>query len=1557
MRFLSGIIIGLLCVNTFAFELYFGGVDGAGGQSVKCTDEQDASNVTYELWDFKESSILYNLNTKQKFNDMSVKDIVLDRVQHFAEVIDENLDQHRNDVTELMTHLRFIKGADLKPIDDDASVILPDNCEVQQLANYHSKKNIFVSEEIYEKLDNVNKAGLVLHEYIYALERSRGAKTSTRTRRIVAYLFSQNEELEKVSFLTEADLKVAQFCSTDLLVSQQSRIDFYAVPQPDGSTRLDFIRLGNQLQYSKTSTVIPGEFPSEFNDDRYILNSNFDNESEIRLSSEKSKFFIATDTVLPPYLQTKAKEYKCTSAESFRTKGIVLSLKRNGRPLKALKWKANIGDKNQQSVWVKNKYHKPVKHIQLDSDYLQVKVKENKCPEILKPHRSCEVVLQFKASKPATKFEADLQINYLVKRKIKRKTVLMKFDVSEKPVVPAVLSISDGPLFDFGLVAERSTRTHVFTVTNSFGNEAATNLKSTSLARPFRFTGGTYPGNGTSQPLSPACGLRLESGATCEIEVEFTPTFRGAILDDLVIEYFNGTEFVNTTREIHGAATEQASLLISGVDPYDYGAVTLGATGEVLFSVTNIGGVSAVDVADSSSFRGSFNYKGGVFPGLGGSCGSSLAPGVSCTINVTFKPDQVGLFVDTIQLNYNDGVDTVTASRDITGAGEAAALISIDNALFDFGTVVIGSKSIKTFTLTNAAGGSTAVNLKEVGLAAPFGFVGGSFPGIGTGLGKISGCVSGGALAPGQSCEISIEYSPTVSGLDSGSIELRYFNGVSTVSSIRLVQGTGVYPGFLTISDGPMYDFGVIGLSSYAKKIFTITNSGSSSVFNVGDGGVLGGAFQYVGGTFPGSNGTCTSVISAMSSCTVAVEFVPTANFVHSGTLSINYNDGITVNSSLRDLIGTGANPATLKFKPKAIDFGILLLGHQVSRVIQVSNVGGLTATNISSSGLMGRPFLFKNGYPGSGVGTPCGATLAPGATCDIAITFAPEKAGNYTSTLGLNYDSGAGAQMTSLNLIGKSFDATKMSFSLKNLTNGSVSFVTQPTVAVSNLTSSVKVNLYDNSSTCVQPAVVGVSTGELMHLTVVLKRGGGDDGLHTFYVSAVDDYGNSSACVDTSLSYTLDTTAPLGPQNLQMNYWSAVRSSSPVIAWEKSPASDAVNYLVKLYDGAPPALTSRFIPADGPLTTSFRLRTQFTEECTEYSIGVSAVDAAGLTSLEYSVPFKIDATAPRAPANLSAEHVQARFGSAKFNWQEASDNCKSGISYQIRFSKDQDKDGQLDVYEEGNMRDWFTAGTDITSFQDSLIKPEPDYKYFMDLRAVDAAGNISYQATIDWYVLGGDPQRPKLIGNWETGLKHSSYRDFIGTELMYLNVSYEAATYAQLNKVRYGASELQFVGASTALASNGFRTTTEVWICDNACLYEAQNNSFRYKWSGDAPRESNIFSSHALFKNVNQAEPINNFVQASNLSTTDLTVSGLQESQFSMSLMSCMHGSITEINWTDGSWVAQIPQTGGGSASTARSAVRYPGDSGVHTATVMSSQNYRFVCAAVNLNTSWSYN
>ncbi|MEQ1876019.1 MAG: choice-of-anchor D domain-containing protein, partial [Bdellovibrionia bacterium] len=489
--------------------------------------------------------------------------------------------------------------------------------------------------------------------------------------------------------------------------------------------------------------------------------------------------------------------------------------------------------------------------------------------------------------------------------------------------------------------------------------------------------------------------------------VRYSPVANGVSSDQIIVNYNNGNAVVPATRDIQGVAADPALLTISNSPNFDYGNRVLSTNTDQTFTLTNSGGVTATTMADDFGLAAPFNWKGGTYPGTGGTCTgvATVAPLASCTIVVTYTPTVVGPHSDTISVRYNNGLATVTTQRDVLGTGVSIATLTIsDSDPYGFGTVAATTTNYKTFTITNTGSGAASSMADGLGLAAPFSFKDGTYPGNG------GSCNT--ALASLATCTIIVAYNPAANGSHSDGLIVSYFNGVSSQNLTKTLNGTAAAAANVAVSDGPgTYNYGNVSTSSSADHTFTLTNNGGVIATTMGDGFGLAVPFNWkTSGNYPGT-GTCGLTLAPTSSCTVIVTFSPAIAAVSSDTLVVNYHNGLIATNTTRDVTGTGVNAAVLTISNGATyNFGGRVIGTNTDFTFTVSRTGSLNATGLNGTGLAA-PFTFKGGsYPGSG-GT-CDTDLTVGeGTCTIVVTYSPTASGVQSDQIVLNYNDGVTTQ------------------------------------------------------------------------------------------------------------------------------------------------------------------------------------------------------------------------------------------------------------------------------------------------------------------------------------------------------------------------------------------------------------------------------------------------------------------------------------------------------------------------------------------------------------------
>ncbi len=625
------------------------------------------------------------------------------------------------------------------------------------------------------------------------------------------------------------------------------------------------------------------------------------------------------------------------------------------------------------------------------------------CTFTLSKGSSCQMVLVFNADKTGTLSE-DFRLNY---NDGLNDSASAEITVSATVITPALLTISDGPNFDFSDVAIGGQASHIFTIVNS-GAGAATNMSGSGLVRPFEFSGGTYPGTGGN------CTTTLSAGNSCTVEVTFQPTGSGMQVETLEIIYDSGVAAQIASRELTGTGVTPAVLAISGPNPFDFGVHAIGSTIIHTFTVSNAGGSPAQSITSSLNTNYGFHFEGGSYPGTGGTCPlfGALSAGSTCDIVIEFQPKKETFYSTTLFLDYDDGVVIQSIALDLQGTGTGPAYLTISEFdPFDFGTITTGSIAEHTFTLTNS-GSSAATSLVEIGLALPFSFKDGVFPGTGGDCGQsLSGS--------GSTCNVVVQFEPSLAGVQAETIVISYFNGSTTVNTTRDLIGTGIQPANLSISEVDPFNFGTVPVGGSTEHTFTLTNNGSSPATAISVSGLVP-PFFFKGGGYPGTGGDCSSSLAGNGGkCTLVVEFAPTSTGLMFDTLDIHYYNGVTAATTSRSVQGTATVSALLTISESdPYNFGSVTVNSTTTHIFTITNTGGYAALAISETGLSA-PFSFTGGsYPGT-LGT-CTTTLSPGATCTISVEYAPTGSSlSDSDSITLNYNDGAAAQTATRDIVG----------------------------------------------------------------------------------------------------------------------------------------------------------------------------------------------------------------------------------------------------------------------------------------------------------------------------------------------------------------------------------------------------------------------------------------------------------------------------------------------------------------------------------------------------------
>lgn len=283
----------------------------------------------------------------------------------------------------------------------------------------------------------------------------------------------------------------------------------------------------------------------------------------------------------------------------------------------------------------------------------------------------------------------------------------------------------------------------------------------------------------------------------------------------------------------------------------------------------------------------------------------------------------------------------------------------------DFGTLVLGATAATTATITNI--GQDAVNVTGIDVAAPY---------------TVSyNCPS--TLQGGASCQMSVVFAPNAAGNFNAPVAIQ--SDVAGAGTRFTLSGVAVVPTTnLSVTPNAVDLAGAnVGMPAPVKSV-TVTNQGNSTA-TVSGIGIADGAADF------SQSNDCAQPLAPGAKCTINLGFTPatyglrTANLVlfeeASGTL---YPVALT---------GVG-NAADLRVSLGTVNFPSTVLGSTATQNVVLTNSGNqpLNSVVASLSGGAGTGFSID--------GLQCGPTLAPGASCTIAVAFAPTAGGTTTNTL-----------------------------------------------------------------------------------------------------------------------------------------------------------------------------------------------------------------------------------------------------------------------------------------------------------------------------------------------------------------------------------------------------------------------------------------------------------------------------------------------------------------------------------------------------------------------------
>jgi len=269
-------------------------------------------------------------------------------------------------------------------------------------------------------------------------------------------------------------------------------------------------------------------------------------------------------------------------------------------------------------------------------------------------------------------------------------------------------------------------------------------------------------------------------------------------------------------------------------------------------------------------------------------CGD-VAPGASCTVDVTFTPTTEGEKTASVEITHTGPGSPITVSLSGVGvaAGTSAPVASVSPTSVDFLDVEVGQTSTSQVSVVNTG----TANLNVTGVTVT-GADAEQFAGTPAAV-----CAT---LAPNASCTVSVTFTPTSEGAKSATLAIAH-NAAASPTTVALTGNGVVAPPPAAVASLPTtVDFGIRRVGQTRTQNVQVTNTGTADL-EISD---VTATETSAGATFTATRGDCPQFLAPGRSCRLSVSYTPLAAGPHTGTLTVTSNDSNSPTTA--GLTGTG---------------------------------------------------------------------------------------------------------------------------------------------------------------------------------------------------------------------------------------------------------------------------------------------------------------------------------------------------------------------------------------------------------------------------------------------------------------------------------------------------------------------------------------------------------------------------------------------------------------------------------------------------------------------------
>jgi len=432
------------------------------------------------------------------------------------------------------------------------------------------------------------------------------------------------------------------------------------------------------------------------------------------------------------------------------------------------------------------------------------------------------------------------------------------------------------------------------------------------------------------------CVGSLAIGAHCSVNVSFAPATTGLLTGAITVT--DSTRISPLAIPLSGTGVNGPFLTPYpgrvNFSPQDQGTssspagIMLVNTGNAALSLSSIG-ITGADASD-------FSQKN--------TCGSSLAAGASCSVNVTFTPTAGGS--RTASVSVVDSAPGSPQSINLSGTG-LGPVANLNPNQLTFASQTVGTTSAaQDVTFTNT--GSGPLNIASIAASGDFG--------------ETNTCNT--SLAAGGSCQISVTFAPKAAGSLVGAVTITD-NATGSPQMIAL-SGTGtVVPDF------------AIGPASGSPNSATIT-AGQTGSFNLS---------ITPAGSFSGTVSLSCAITPAVTPapvCTVPASVNVTEGTAAAATVKISTTAPGTAGSISQANLPPGMMP--IRWTIFLLASGLLFFGYRRRIPVLAMPMMAVFLLGLAACGGGGGPASTKT--PGTPSGTYTATVTAKSGTLSHSTTL-----------------------------------------------------------------------------------------------------------------------------------------------------------------------------------------------------------------------------------------------------------------------------------------------------------------------------------------------------------------------------------------------------------------------------------------------------------------------------------------------------------------------------------------------------------------------------------------